>query len=147
MQVNAAAYCRLAWNLHPTGKYGLTQIKECKVQISMKGPLLLLAVLAPFAASPAWSQAAAAHGHAHAQANADSAGPVTEGEVRKLDKASGKVTIKHGEIKALNMPPMTMVYPVTDVAILDKVKVGDKVQFTATSNGGKLTVTGIKPSK
>lgn len=106
----------------------------------------LLPALAALAASPAWSQASAAHDHGHVQAKAAPAsGPVADGEVRKVDKANGKVTIKHGEIKALNMPPMTMVYPVTDAAMLDKVKAGDKVKFTATSEGGKLTVTGIQP--
>ncbi|MDP3762263.1 MAG: copper-binding protein [Ramlibacter sp.] len=109
--------------------------------------LFLLPTLAALGASPAWSQAAPAHDHTHAQAKADTAGPATDGEVRKVDKANGKVTIKHGEIKALNMPPMTMVYPVTDGAMLDKVKVGDKVKFTATNDGGKLTVTGIQPAK
>jgi Cu/Ag efflux protein CusF len=110
---------------------------------------LLLPTLAALAASPAWSQAPAAHDHAHGQAKAApaAAGPVADGEVRKVDKANGKVTIKHGEIKSLNMPPMTMVYPVTDAAMLDNVKAGDKVKFTATSEAGKLTVTGIKPAK
>jgi Cu/Ag efflux protein CusF len=109
--------------------------------------LFLVPALAAFGASPAWSQASAAHDHTHTQAKAEATGPVTDGEIRKIDKANGKVTIKHGEIKALNMPPMTMVYPVSDVAMLDKVKAGDKVQFTATSDGGKLTVTGIKPAR
>jgi Cu(I)/Ag(I) efflux system protein CusF len=109
----------------------------------------LLPTLAALAASPAWSQASAAHDHGHDQAKsaAPAAGTAADGEVRKVDKANGKVTIKHGEIKALNMPPMTMVYPVTDPAMLDGVKAGDKVKFTATSDGGKLTVTGIKPAK
>ena len=111
--------------------------------------LFLLPTLAALATSPAWSQSSAAHDHGHGQATqvAQTAGSVADGEVRKVDKANGKVTIKHGEIKALNMPPMTMVYPVADAAMLDKVKAGDKVQFTATSDGGKLTVTGIKPAK
>jgi Cu(I)/Ag(I) efflux system periplasmic protein CusF len=109
--------------------------------------IFMLPTLSALAASPAWSQAPSAHDHGHTQARADTTAPATEGEVRKVDKAGGKVTIKHGEIKALNMPPMTMVYPVTDVAMLDKVKAGDKVQFTAINDGGKLTVTGMKPAK
>ena len=117
------------------------------MKIPLKDRLLLLAVLAPFGACSAWSQTAPAHDHTHAQASTAAAAAVTDGEIRKVDKANGKVTIKHGEIKALNMPPMTMVYPVSDVAMLDKVKAGDKVQFTATSDGGKLTVTGIQPAK
>jgi len=148
IQVKAGGYCRLAWNFHLLGQYGLTQGKETMVKISLNNSLRLFAALAAFAASPAWSQAAAAaHDHTHAQASAAAAAAVADGEVRKVDKANGKVTIKHGEIKALNMPPMTMVYPVSDAAMLDKVKAGDKVKFTATSDGGQLTVTGIQPAK
>lgn len=71
----------------------------------------------------------------------------TEGEVRKVDKGAKKVTIKHGEIKNLDMPPMTMVFAVKNDAALDKVKVGDKVQFKAISKGGKLTVIDIQVAK
>jgi len=115
----------------------------------MNKVFFLLPTLVALSASPAWSQASAAHDHGHGQAQAasTSAAPLADGEVRKIDKANGKVTIKHGEIKALNMPPMTMVYPVTDAAMLDNIKAGDKVKFTATSDGGKLTVTGIQPAK
>ncbi|MDF2466680.1 MAG: hypothetical protein K0Q43_4915 [Ramlibacter sp.] len=103
----------------------------------------ILFALAALAASPAWSQASAAHDHTHAQAGSASA-PVADGEVRKVDKANAKVTIKHGEIKALDMPPMTMVYPVTNPAMLDKVKAGDKVKFTADKVGTQLRVTSIE---
>ena len=53
--------------------------------------------------------------------------PPAEAEVRKVDKEAGKVTLKHGEIRNLDMPPMTMVFQVKDAAMLEKVKVGDKV--------------------
>ena len=69
----------------------------------------------------------------------------TEAEVRKVDKSAGKVTLKHGEIKNLDMPPMTMVFVVADPALLGKVKVGDKVRFRAVDQGGKMTVTEIEP--
>ena len=72
---------------------------------------------------------------------------MADGEVRKIDKANKKITLKHGDIKALDMPPMTMVFQVTDPALLDKVKPGDKVQFNVVDQGGKLTVTEIKPAK
>jgi len=65
---------------------------------------------------------------------------MTEGEVRRVDKAGGKITLKHGEIKSLDMPPMTMVFGVADKAMLDKVKQGDKVRFRATSQDGRFTV-------
>jgi Cu(I)/Ag(I) efflux system periplasmic protein CusF len=69
--------------------------------------------------------------------------PVTEGEVRKIDREQGKITLKHGEIRNLDMPGMTMVFRVKEPALLDKVKEGDKVGFTADKIGGLFTVTGI----
>ena len=72
---------------------------------------------------------------------------MADGEVRKIDKDNKKITLKHGEIKALDMPPMTMVFQVSDASLLDKVKAGDKVQFSAINKDGKLTVTEIKPVK
>ena len=68
---------------------------------------------------------------------------VTEGEVRKIDKEQGKITLKHGEIKNLDMPAMTMVFRVKEPALLDKVKEGDKVGFTAEKVSGQFTVTSI----
>ena len=70
-----------------------------------------------------------------------------DGEVRKVDKDAKKITIRHGEIKNLDMPPMTMVFAVKDVVVLDKVKAGDKIQFKAVDDGGKLTVVEIQASK
>ena len=72
---------------------------------------------------------------------------MTEGEVRKVDKENKKLTIKHGEIKNLDMPGMTMVFGVQEPAMLDKVKAGDKVQFHVENVDGKFTVTHIEPSK
>lgn len=72
---------------------------------------------------------------------------MADGEVRKIDKDNKKITLKHGEIKSLDMPPMMMVFQVKDPALLDKVKAGDKVQFNVVKEGAKLTVTEIKPAK
>ena len=58
-----------------------------------------------------------------------------------------KITLKHGEIKNLGMPGMTMVFQVKDPAMLDKVKTGDKVRFTAEKMNGALTVTNIEAAK
>ncbi len=73
--------------------------------------------------------------------------PMAEGEVRKIDMSAKKITLKHGEIKSLDMPPMTMVFQVKDPAILEKVKVGDKVQFTVENANGAMTVLTIEPMK
>lgn len=79
---------------------------------------------------------------AHAQTSADMA----SGEVRKVDKDASKITIKHGEIKNLQMPPMTMVFTVTAPGLLDKVKTGDKIKFNAIQQEGKMVVTDIVPA-
>ena len=77
----------------------------------------------------------------HAQAT------TTEGEVRKVDTAQRKITLKHGEIKNLDMPPMSMVFAVKDPALLGKVKVGDKVRFAADKIDGTYTVTAIEVAR
>lgn len=69
---------------------------------------------------------------------------MSEGEVRKIDKDAGKITIRHGELKNLDMPPMTMVFRVKDPSFLDKVKAGDKVSFMAEKVGGQFTVSQIE---
>jgi len=69
---------------------------------------------------------------------------LTAAEVRKIDKDSARIMLKHGEIKNLDMPAMTMVFTVQDKALLDKVKKDDKVRFAAKHEGGKYVVTEIE---
>src|SRR6185503_12458279 len=69
---------------------------------------------------------------------------LADGEIRKVDRKAKTVTIKHGPIPAIDMPPMTMVFQVKDSAMLKKVKAGDKVKFQAEiQSGGKATITEI----
>jgi len=70
-------------------------------------------------------------------------GNMVKGEVVKVDKGAGKVTLKHGPIKNLDMDSMTMVFRVADPAMLDKVKVGDRIEFEADRVNGAITVTKI----
>jgi Cu/Ag efflux protein CusF len=70
------------------------------------------------------------------------------GQVTKIDESAGKITLKHGPIKKLDMDEgMTMVFRVQDGAMLKEVKVGDKVRFDADRVSGQLTVTKIEKSK
>ncbi|MBL0422558.1 copper-binding protein [Ramlibacter sp. AW1] len=78
---------------------------------------------------------------------AAAAAEMTEGEVRKIDRENKKITLKHGAIKNLDMPPMTMVFTVSDSSLLDKVQTGDKVRFTAANESGKFTLTDLQPVK
>ena len=77
-------------------------------------------------------------------ASAMPAADMTRAEVRKVDKDNNKITLKHGDIKNLDMPGMTMVFQVKDPALLDRVKAGDKVQFKAEKSGSALVVTEIQ---
>lgn len=73
---------------------------------------------------------------------------LTDAEVRKVDKSNAKITLKHGEIKNLDMPPMTMVFGVKDKAVLDTVKAGDKVRFAADKDAaGQYVVTTLEVQK
>ena len=72
---------------------------------------------------------------------------MTDGEVRKVDKEAGKLTIRHGVIKHLDMPPMTMVFVAKDKALLENVKAGDKVRFMTAHENGQMIVTDIQPIK
>lgn len=70
---------------------------------------------------------------------------LTDGEVKKIDPGTGKVTIKHGDIQHLDMPGMSMVFTARDKALLTPLKVGDKIRFMATEESGKLIITEIQP--
>ncbi|HPO19254.1 MAG TPA: copper-binding protein [Rubrivivax sp.] len=95
--------------------------------------------------TPLGASADEAHDRPPAAATAGDA-EMTDGEVRKIDLAAGKLTLKHAEIKNLDMPAMTMVFAVRDKAMLDKLKPGDKVRFKAVDDGGKLTLSEIRPA-
>lgn len=87
---------------------------------------------------------------AHAQDNTSAiklTPETTEGEIRKVDKESKKITIKHGEIKHLEMPAMTMVFQLTDPAALDQLKVGEKVRFRVEKIGGSFVIKEIQALK
>jgi len=116
-------------------------------------PLLaaLIAVLAPLASA----QQHTTTDHGSATASPAASGPATNAppatglpwvnaEVRRVDAAAGKVSLKHGDIPNLDMPPMTMVFQVRDPAILGGLKAGDQVRFTAEQLQGAYTVLSIE---
>jgi len=95
-------------------------------------PLLAaLAIAAPLYAQPATPPAA-------------QSSVMTEGVVRKIDVANGKITLKHGPIVNLDMPGMTMVFRVQSPELLKAVKVGDTVKFHVENLNGVFTVTAIQ---
>ena len=91
-----------------------------------------------------------AKGHSHGDKKMDQptmATDMTDGEIRKVDKDSKKITIKHAEIKNLDMPAMTMVFQVKDAAMLETLKVGDKIRFKAVSEKGAFVIAEVIPMK
>ena len=111
----------------------------------MNTNLILLASLAVALVAPSYAQTSTDH-NAHHPAQVAQASPMTPGEVRKVDKEAGKITLKHEPIQSLDMPAMTMVFRVSDPKLLDTVKAGDKVMFSADKVGGQLTVTRMQPA-
>ena len=113
-----------------------------------------LSALVALGCSLAWSQASAqapeASGHGTHSSTATSAAPtansqeLSEGEVTRWNPISQKVTLRHGELKNLAMPPMTMVFTVQDPAQASQIKKGDKVRFRAEQVNGAFVVTHLE---
>jgi len=105
--------------------------------------VLIAAALSPLAVLAQTSATPAKQG----DAKSDQSGDMAQGEIQKVDTDTGRITIKHGEIKNLGMPGMTMVFATKDKSIADKVKTGDKIRFKAVNENGKLIVTEIAQDK
>lgn len=124
-----------------------------------RNAIFALSLVIGLAGAPLIASASGDHGGSHsnktkaepaanaADTAAASGAAMTEGEIRKVDKDAGKITIRHAELKNLDMPAMTMVFQVKDKAMLDQVKTGDKVNFVADKVDGKFTVTQIEARK
>lgn len=93
-------------------------------------------------AAGAWAEHVPGH-LAAAVATQQAPAALSEGEVRKVDKEAGKVTLRHGPLENLGMPGMTMVFRVKDPAWLDTFKKGDRIRFRAEKVEGVFTVTEV----
>ena len=105
--------------------------------VLMAAVLLGLASNAPAQTAPAMSKAAR-------PASAPAALPLADGKVTQLDPAQGLIVLRHGELPALAMGPMTMGFQVADPALLRGLKVGDRVRFQAAMVGGEATITQLR---
>lgn len=110
------------------------------MQIMKNLPTVALSLLLAIAA-PTFAHAMDMTGSDEA---ATMAPTVTRAVVRKVDKSAQKITLKHEAIENLGMDGMTMVFHVKDAALLDKVKAGDQVRFTADKIKGAYTVLTIE---
>ena len=93
------------------------------------------------------SSALPAYSTSHASHSQSAQSTLTQGEIRKVDKESKKLTIRHQPITNLDMPAMTMIFQVQDLALLDQVKVGDKVRFAAEKKDGAFVVTQVEADR
>jgi Cu(I)/Ag(I) efflux system protein CusF len=107
---------------------------------------LVIPFVAQAQTGPAPANEHASH-HPPAASAAATPTAMTEGEVRKVDRERGKLTLRHGPISNLEMSGMTMVFRVADPKMLDAVREGDKVKFAADKVNGALTVTAIEVAK
>lgn len=96
-------------------------------------------------AVPAW--AGTEHAGQGGEAHDAQPATLTEGQVRKIDREQGRLTLRHGPLENLGMPAMTMVFRVQTPAMLDKVAPGDNVRFLAERVNGALTVTRLETIK
>ena len=110
----------------------------------MKTSTLVCSIALSLFAASSFAQATAP---AAAQAATPMVNEMTEAEVRKVDKDTKKVTLKHGPIKNLDMPSMTMVFQVRDEKLFDKLVSGEKIKFTAEQLQGAFVVTAVEKAE
>jgi Cu(I)/Ag(I) efflux system protein CusF len=120
---------------------------------ALAAPLLVITTSSSAASVFAQETRHGGHETAVAQAPADVgdksgvAGQMVDGEVKKIDKEAGKITIRHAELKNLGMPAMTMVFRAKDAVMLDQVQAGDKVKFVAEKLNGAMVVVQLQRVK
>lgn len=123
----------------------------------------LLALMLAGAMGPALAQAAAsADGHDSHHPATTAATPaaqgtpgnapadqseLSEGEITRWDARTLKVTLRHGEIKNLGMPPMTMVFRVNDASMLAPFRPGDKVRFRVEQKSTGYFITRMETAR
>jgi Cu/Ag efflux protein CusF len=113
-----------------------------KTALATLTTLASLAVAIPVhAAGGHDAHGSAGESHHHRSAEA----PMSEGTIRKVDPAAGKLTIAHGPLANLNMPAMTMAFRLGNAAMLDQLKVGDRIRFVAEQVDGALTISSLEP--
>lgn len=125
----------------------MTTTRQIDHRIALAISFTAMAALTLMGPARAQSDAAKSTVTAAAATDAVRTGDYVDGEVRKIDKDAKKLTIKHGEIKNLDMPAMTMVFRLDDTAMLDTLKVGDKIRFKAVSDKGAFVIAELIPMK
>ena len=117
------------------------------ISTALTALLMGAAFASPVVAQDHSNHGSAANTSAAAAPAPDAAAVMTAGEITRVDTRTGKLTIRHEEIKNLDMPPMTMVFGLKDAAQAAQFKPGDKVRFHVEDNNGALTITRIEAAQ
>lgn len=133
LQVAPGQSGEIIWEFTKPGQFPFVCLTPGHREAGMHGIVVVSASQAADPASAATTPAAAATDDRY-----------TAGEIRKVDAAQGKLTIKHGEIKNLGMPGMTMMFKVKDPSLPSRVQAGDRVQFVVEKQGSALVITELK---
>jgi uncharacterized cupredoxin-like copper-binding protein/Cu/Ag efflux protein CusF len=143
----------IIWTFNKPGDFDFACLIAGHYQAGMRGSIHVSALgksvpsaaaaapASPVTTTPAAAPAPASMPFKEASPKALAAKDVAEAEVRKIDLDAKKITLKHGPIKNLEMPGMTMVFQVRNPALLSKLTVGDKIMFTAEQLQGALVMT------
>ena len=116
------------------------------MKTSIASVFIALAAFLPISAMSANDHSG--HGAMASHASAPAPAKMVDGQVKKIDKAAGKVTLSHGPLANLGMDmPMTMVFRVKDTAWLEQMKEGDKIRFLADNVNGAITVVQFEQAK
>ncbi|MES2918736.1 MAG: copper-binding protein [Pseudomonadota bacterium] len=127
----------IVWQFTKPGQVTFACLTPGHLEAGMQGMIVV-------GSSQASTHATSAPAAAASPAPAATDDRYTAGEIRKVDTAQGKLTIKHGEIKNLGMPGMTMMFKVKDPSLLSRVKAGDRVHFVVEKQGSALVITELK---
>lgn len=112
----------------------------------MKKLIVTSAALAAIVAAPAFAgdDMAGMNTSTKASVMKVSSNALTEAEVKKVDAATGMVTLKHGALENVGMPPMTMAFKAKDAAMVKQVHEGDKVKVRVENVDGTLTIVKLE---
>lgn len=140
----------IIWQFTKAGTFDFACLQPGHFEAGMKGMVTVADIKGKVTADKTPQHGASVPANAVIQAGQSSAivgAAMSDGEVRKIDKEAGKVTIKHGPLANLEMPAMTMVFRVKDLSLLDQVKTGDKISFIAEKVNGQFMVTQLEVKK
>jgi uncharacterized cupredoxin-like copper-binding protein/Cu/Ag efflux protein CusF len=147
VRVEAGKTATIIWQFNRAGEFVYACLIPGHSEAGMRGTVTVVPMTNAKATNAQTTKADAETIPVANSSTATNTGDLTEGIIRKVDVAQNKITIKHGDIKNLDMPGMTMIFRVSDPSMLSSLKSGDAIAFRAEKLNGGLTVTRIELAK